>query len=542
MRRGAGTRAAAAAFLVVLVALSIAFPLLSVAWISLSAPSPAEGLPSPWRVDGARLISSFLTAALIGVLATACAWPAAWAARALPARAFAVLLVPMLMPSYLAFIGWSQLRAPGTWLGDWLMRGPATGPNWWSIAAGRVCAVGGLVLWSWPLAMLVLAARIRRIDPSILDSLRMEPAPAWRRAITLAALCRGSLVGAALAVALVMLGSAVPLHVAQLDTYAIELWRLLAETPPAAHGRIWIASWPLVLIALLAGLWVGRRVVGAPESGDTAPPRTGRLSTGARWTLGGAGLLWALSVIAPGLLMAMDIRHPGFVADFWRAHAQGCLVTGAVAGVVAIVAAALSIAVWIGLDAWRGRVWREITRWCVVALIAAGLVPGVLVGSATAAAWNRLDISSPVIDLGAVVLAHVARFGFVAALVGWWAARCEPVEERALRVIDGADSLPGWFRTAWPAQSGLILAGAAAVGLLSFHEIEAAMMLQPAGFQSFPQQMLQLLHYNRMEDVATAVVVVLGCGLLASGLVVASASRPMRSPRRPREGGAATGT
>ncbi len=507
----------------------IAFPLGGVVCDAfLSREPPADGI-NPWGIGWGRLARSLLVAVQIGVLATLCAWPAAWAARVLPARWLSVLLVPMLMPSYLAYIGWSQLRAPGNPIGDFLMRGPAEGPNWWQITAGQVCAIGGLVLWSWPLAMLILGARVRRLDPDILDALRLEPAPAWRRTLALATLCRGSLLAAVLSISLVMLGSAVPLHIAQLDTYAIEVWRLLDSTPPGQHGRVWVASWPLVLIALLAGLWIGRRIDGAPEAGG--PSLRGRSRRGAtghpaagRLAVVLTALLWLFSVIAPGLLMSIDIRHAGFVADFWRTHAEAFTVTALVACAVALIAGAMATAVWMGLSAHGAGGWRRVTRWSIVALVAAGLAPGVLVGAATATAWNRLGIVSDAGALVSIALAHTARLGFVGALVGWWAARSEAPEARALRRIDGADTIPGWFRAAWPTQSGLIFAAALAVGLLSFHEIEASVMLQPPGVDSFPRQMLQLLHYNRMEDVAAAVAVVLGCGLLASAAVVALGS------------------
>ncbi len=536
MLRRAGVGAPAAIFLLFVLAASIAFPLGAVICDAFISREPAADSITPWGVGWGRLGRSLLVAAQIGVLATLCAWPASWAARALPARWLSVLLVPMLMPSYLAYIGWSQLRAPGNPIGDFLMRGPAEGPNWWQITAGQVCAIGGLVLWSWPLAMLILGARIRRLDPDILDALRLEPAPAWRRTLALAALCRGSLLAAALAVSLVMLGSAVPLHIAQLDTYAIEIWRLLDSTPPGQHGRVWVASWPLILIALLAGLWIGRRIDGAPETGGPSlrggPPLRGGSRSPRRPAHPAAGrtalvitsLLWLFSVIAPGLLMSIDIRHAGFIADFWRTHAGAFTVTALVACAVALIAGAIATAVWMGLSAHGAPRWGRVTRWSIVALVAAGLTPGILVGYATATAWNRLGIVSDTSALVSIALAHTARLGFVGALVGWWAARSEAPEERALRRIDGADTIPGWFRAAWPTQSGLILAATLAVGLLSFHEIEASVMLQPPGLDSFPRQMLQLLHYNRMEDVAGAVVVVLGCGLLASAAVVALGS------------------
>ena len=95
---------------------------------------------------------------LIAVLATVLGFPAGWVSRKLPGRWALLMVAPMLMPSYLAYAGWGLLRAPGTWLGDWLLRGPSVGSgtanaavgsaaaNWWPVAASHAQAVLGLVL------------------------------------------------------------------------------------------------------------------------------------------------------------------------------------------------------------------------------------------------------------------------------------------------------------------------------------------------------------------------------------------------------------
>ncbi len=520
MRR-AGIQHVASALLLVIAASSAGIPIFGVVLgIAESTPAPAHDAP-PLRVDWTRLARSLAEAAQIGILATLLGWPAAWAARRLPARWLGVLLVPMLMPSYLAFIGWSQLRAPGFWIGDFLMRGPAAGgANWWPVAAARVCAIGGLVLWSWPLAMLILSIRVRRIHPDVLDSLWMEPAGGLRRAFTLLNMCRRALAATAGAVSLVMLGSAVPLHIAQLETYAIETWRLLDLAPASGHWRVWAAAWPLIVIALLGAALITARTTRDERSG--VPEMSRRLS--GPHGVAVTALIWVMAVLLPGGLMAMDLGGWHAFGSFWRSHAGALGVSAAVALAVATVGGVLSMSVWIGLSGWNRRTSRALARATLGVLIAAALMPGVLIGSATNAAWTTLGADSDAAALTSLVLAHVARLGFIGALVGWWAHRAESSDERSMRLIDGADTLRGWLGASWPTQAGPVLAGALATGLLSLHEIESAVMLQPPGLDSFARQMLQLLHYNRVRDLSAAVVTVLVIGLLLSGAIVALAS------------------
>ncbi|MFM9994647.1 MAG: hypothetical protein ACKVU4_02475 [Phycisphaerales bacterium] len=525
MTRRTRTSARAATILVVIVAASVGFPAVMAAWGALQASGAVvpESATVSAAVDWARLGWTVLTAGLIGALASACAWPAAWAARSLSARWFVLLLVPMLMPSYLAYIGWSELRAPRTPLGNWLMDagGGEVGANWRPAAAARASAVLGLVLWSWPLATLILSAQVRGIDRGVLEALRLERASAWRRGLTLVAMTRSGLVAGAAAVTLLMLGSAVPMHLAQFETYAIKLWFLLDLTPVERHARVWLAAWPLVVLAAGAGLWIGRRAAGGGEPGDPGlEPVRGHDRAG--WVaIVATMVLWLASVGVPLELMRRNLEGPRDLRLFWNTHAQAFAVSGSVAAVVAVLGVVIAAAVWIGLGPWRGgSVARGVTRAAVVVLLVAGLLPGILIGSASAAAWNRTGLNSPAIGLGAVVLAHAARLGFVAALVGAWAWRMESAERREMRALDGGDSFAGWFRGALPTQLGPVLSVGVAVGLLSFHEIEAAVMLQPPGLGSFPLQMLQLLHYNRMGDLSAGVVLVGGCGLAAAALVV----------------------
>lgn len=520
-----GTSARAAGILALIVGASVGFPVVMSSWAFVQAPrvdAVGSDAPAAIGVDWARLGWTLLTASLIGVLAAACAWPAVWAARALSARWFVLLLVPMLMPSYLAYIGWSELRAPRTPLGDWLMSAGEgePGANWRPEAAARVSAILGLVLWSWPLAALILSAQVRGIDRAVLEALRLERAAAWRRWGTILAMTRSGLVAAAGAVTLVMLGSAVPMHLAQFETYAIKLWFLMDLTPVEQHGRVWLAAWPLVVVAVGAGLWIGRRTIGAePGDGNAEPPR--RRDRVRFVALATTIVLWLASVAVPLELMRGNLEGPGDVRAFWSTHGQAFLVSAGIAGAVAVVALVIAAGAWIGLGAWRGRsLAHGVTRASVVVLLISGLLPGILVGSATAAAWNRTGFDSPAAGLGSVVLAHVARLGFLAALVGAWAWRLEPADRRAMRALDAGDSFAGWLRGALPTQLGPVLAVGVAAGLLSFHEIEAAVMLQPPGLGSFPLQMLQLLHYNRMGDLSAGVVLVGGCGLIAASAVV----------------------
>jgi hypothetical protein len=519
----------ASAIVLLIVGIAVVFP---AAMVSIDAFSGASaGLRRADLVPEAALLARTIgTAGLIAVLATLLATPAAWTARAWSAPLLLLLLAPMLLPSYLAYSGWGLLRAPGTWLGNMLIRGPAGADpagNWWPVAASRVQAMLGLVLWSWPLAAGVLVARFRRIDESTLESLRLEPISHLKRLSALLGMARGAIFTAVAAVGLVMLGSAIPLHIAQFETYSIGIWRWLSEMPHQEQWRVWIRAWPLIAVPIVAAILIVRKLDrAAPEQGYRRPDRRIRPLPAAA-----TALVWLLALAVPTLLFLTSLRSLRSMARFWELSWQPLLASTIIAGMVMAVALIMLVCSWIAAS---GRETSPLSGKVVVVLsavlLATGLVPGILVGAATGRAWTMLRAAVPGTEFIAdspliVLVAHVARFGFIPIVAGLLLARTEPRDLADLRRLDAGTRFAGFVRAAMVPQLGIVLAVVLVTGLLSLHEIEAAVILQPpsAVGGGMPWQMLQWLHFARMEDLSAGVLwmVVLALGVVL--LAVASA-------------------
>jgi ABC-type Fe3+ transport system permease subunit len=521
-RNSVQSLAAAAVVLAVLGAV-VVFPAVFVVWDIARGLMSGEPLAMPRRIDLALFVRSAGTAAVMAGLATVFAVPAAWGARGLSWRALAFFLIPLMLPSYLAYSGWGLLRAPGTVIGDFLLRGPA----WYPVVAGRVLAMAGLVLWVWPLAFLIAVGGFRGIDPAVLESLRLEAGPRWRKAALVLAMRRGSIQAAFGAVFLVLMGSAVPLHVAQYDTFAITIWRSLDEMPLAQHWRVWLLAWPSVALALAATFVIVRVGRTAGEGSEGA----GQVrSVRVVW----AAALWMLSVAVPCVLFATSIGEAQAVRTFWRVTAGAIVASLWVAGGVMLVGVLVAGATWF----WRSAAGRRRSPVFLVVLggfLLAGLLPGVLVGSSLIHAYREFGATRAVADTSwAVVLGHVARFGFLAVLAGVGLAAAEPREVRELRRIEAGDSFGGWARVSLLPNLHLLLACGLCLGLLSFQEIEASVLLQPPSTAggSFAQKMLQNLHFARMQDLSVGVLLVTSAGLLvcAGLLLLVPRERPGGSP------------
>lgn len=456
--------------------------------------------------------------ALIGSLSALLGLLVAWGGRK---RRFGfggllLLLVPMAIPSYLAYTGWGTLRAPGAWLGDWLASRSPGRENVWPMVAGRVQAIGGLALFAWPLSAAVQWVGLASIDRAVHESLELERM-GWRRRVAVTVwMARGAMMASVALVGLVMMGSAVPLHLAQVETPMIVLWRSLDVSAPGEQWRVWLGAWPMVGLAVVGAWWLtgwnDRAAAWGVGVGEVAGGERGV----GRWSWWWGGLL-VVSFVVPVVLQARSVSGVRAILDFVRVNARAMTESGLVAIGVALVCGMVALASWLG--AREGGVARRVTRVWLLVWLACGLMPGVLVGVAVNRAWATGP--TMVRDGAAItVLAHVARFGFVGALAGWWLARREGRGVRELAASDGVRTIGGiWAALVRPIVGVVGLAGVAC-GVLSVHEIEATVMVQPPGSESVARVMLQNLHYARDDALGAGVVCVAGCVGVFVGLTV----------------------
>lgn len=439
---------------------------------------------------------------LIAGVAVILGGPAGWAMRG--RRGWSVILMtPLLLPSYLAYSGWGVLRGPGSWIGDWIARGEAVR----SLFADGVLAVGGLALWAWPLAAVWVAASARGVGQEALDALALEPAGWVRRVWELARLSKRGLVGGFVSVMMVMFGSAIPLHLAQVETLAIHVWKYMSLVPEPVRG--WAGAWPLVAIAGAAGVMVARGMIRASDGRDDEENGQEEGAQSGRGVVVWSSVVWSASVILPLLLYAMALKDRGSVVRFWRESGDAVVASGQTGVCVGGMCTALMLGVW-GMVSMGGKWGKRMAGITVGVMAFLALVPGVLIGAAMLSAcsqswapWFMRETNLP------LVLAHVARFGVLGAAGGAWLGMRESLDQRGAREMYGP-GLVGWVwtrvRAGWGAAAGMGMACAA----LSLQEIEATVQLAAPGPQALSQRLLDLLHYARDEQLAAAAINMLG--------------------------------
>ena len=477
--------------------------------------------------DAPMLMRTIGVAASVGVLATLLGFPAAWVMRRIGVAWSVVLIAPLLLPNYLVYASWNLLWAPGSALGNILAN---TGDSRLFATIDTIQAIAGLALWAWPIAAIALGIGARKISQSTLDALRLFGAPRRRMARCTLGMMRWPVVASVMIVTLLMLGSAVPLHVAQIETYAITIWRLLDETGGGLGA--WMAATPLVVIACAAGWMIGAQVSRVNRSENQAvstgchehSQRSTQSSAHAGWLVA-ALCVWVISVVIPLLLYATHLKEPSSLARFWSTGGPTLRVSVGVGVVTGTIGMAIALAA--SLTFAHGSKRRAGQRMALVSLrlfLMTTLVPGVLIGSGlatiTAQPWmdGFASTRAPLIAVG------VARYGALAALAGWWVAHSEPISLRDLRRLHAGPGFLAWWRTSGVLNIRVFAGVGLCLALLSLHEIEASIFASPPGaigrHGTFAEYILRLLHFNRDEELTAAALHILAGGIIIGAIPV----------------------
>lgn len=490
-------------------------------------PAPDDALPGSLHALVALFASSCAWALGIALVAMLLALPIALALRRAPFAWALPLLVPLLLPNYLVSFCLTLLVQPQSALGAWIATYGQSQLPWLPGLVMQGLAFIGLAAWLAPLGVLLLLPACKALPESCVQSLRLD-APPLQRGLVLLRMLRGPALLSLAVLGMLMLGSAVPLHLTNAPTLSVRAWASAMLSP--ASLAPWSASAPVLLLALCTGAALALlAATHAPHAAQHTHDDASARAAHARHTLRQAlrtpptllVLVVPLLLVALPLLAAMlNVRSVHSIVAFAQVASQAIassLLVGACTG--ALLAGVLMLALRMG---------QRLPRAGVVALamlLCWALVPGVLSGQAwtllIALVQERAPLAgSDALAFVTLVLAHASRFAGFFALAGVVLASLESRDLQHARMLDAATSTKGWLltRALGSVHAPLpVVVGAFSAGLcLSLHEIESTIMLQPPGTGSLGQTMLANLHFARSEELCAGVLVVslLACGAL----------------------------
>jgi ABC-type Fe3+ transport system permease subunit/DNA-binding beta-propeller fold protein YncE len=483
----------------------------------------------------------------VAIVATVLALPAAIVLGRGRGKFAAVLWIflpaALLMPSITYAYGWSQfLRILN------LTPGLAT-------PADVMRCVWTLATWLWPIPAGVLALAIRRTDPDVQQQALLDGA-LWR-------LTARQLAGpAAAAAACVLVLASQEFSVYEptgISVVATEV-RMVFETgafsspdnpitqafmsgnsaalrdtsggedsPPMPTkasgfhsaslitqdqraGAAVATSLPLLLVALLLGglgmLGVRRVSAITDELHDAASfPRILEPGVLVKCL---AVLIVILTLLVPTAAMIASLRIHRPIGEIWTRfspQASGSIIL------------AVCSAGWAGVVAFSGAVRRA--RGSLVLSLAAFLIGGQLLAIALIrlynrpAPWplgaggggggnlaNRHDLFDFIYNgIPIVVMAYLARFGWLALLAAGFTRTRAWRQIRELMALDGATPLQAARHIIWPLAWPVLAAGALLVGVLSLTEVPATVLISPLRPQPLTPMLMGWVHMVRYDDM-----------------------------------------
>ncbi len=469
---------------------------------------------------GTLFVQSLGIASLIGLFSTILGVPIARVLLVDSGRrrwVWPMALVPMWMPSYALYGAMNLARAPDTIVGQWLIQYATSEPSrrWAAVWAGYAIGIVGLSLWGSVIAAVAIVASKSRSESMYADMIALEPAGLVARGRLWIGIHRRGLAQAWGIVTAIMLGSSVPLHLAQFQTWSIVIWRELSERGPDQWGPVWMMGSPMVIVGLLGAWLVTRMVVkdatsqGLGSPGVAPVPSEGRTGGFGRlgcewfWAVG----VWVLAVVLPIVVLALSIDDWRALLLFWSERREALVHSMSIGFFVGLIALMVALLTAFALG-HSSRVFRGLGVGLVFVSTASALLPGILVG----AFFVQMLPSSGASE----VLGLLTRTLVVATVVGAISAAREPGELLSVRWSMGATGLRAW----WVAQGSVVMGPCLGAGilcaLLAIHEVETSVMMTQAGVSTLSQSLLADLHYARLERLSAALLNIMGLAMVLS--------------------------
>lgn len=379
-------------------------------------------------------------------------------------------------PAFATLIGAALLLPPTVYAFGWQRIVPPGAPGW-------LMCILVWALWACPVPAFFIGLGWARRGQAAYQSALLDagPAAAFRGAAW--PLLAPYFAGAMLAMFVLFFGDYAVPHAWALTVFATELLALAADSRHPID-----TLWPampciLVIAAGLFGLFqVYRRTEFAADDGaglliPAAPPRAALML---------ALAVAALAILAPIGALLVLLRSLSPMREALETYGPELL------GSLAVAAAAGVICATTGFAMAGSRLWSPVLAWC----LAAGILPGALIGEALIAAYLSLGpiYSSPVM----VVLGYIARFLWIGVLVGVAAHRAIDEDCVAQARTDGADSARIALSIRGPAAWPMLLFGACLIAALSLAEIPTAAMVQVPSLGLVSQILIEKFH--KAED------------------------------------------
>lgn len=441
-----------------------------------------------------------------------------------------IALTPLLMPPFVGAIAWLGIAGPSSPLNVW-WRGMFGGPLWSIYGADGVIIL--LTVHSYPLAMLIVSAALRRIPSDLEQAARISGAGPARALFSVTVpLLRPALLSSFLLIAVSNLADfGIPSIIGLPERYvtlATLVYRYLqsgtVEEPLAVVATIGVVLLILAVGALLLNATIGRRGWELDASSSPAQPLPlGRARTPlgiAMWTIVLAiTLLPLIALLTQALLRApgVPLTFENLTFDnFAKALSSSTALSGAANSVMLAVLAAIVCGVLgLGIGVLTTRTSARAARGLNAVAMLPQAVPGIVIAVAWLILAPRIGLfNTPWLILAAYITSFTALV--VQSVTAPLSSTPTSAEEAAR--ISGAGRLRALIdissRMALPAA----ISGAVVVAATAVRELTLSVLLLSPGSQTLGVAIFNFQQAGAFSTAAAWSLVVAVLGIAVIGL------------------------
>lgn len=411
----------------------------------------------------------------------------------------ALLIVPLVLPSYVLALTWMVLfRASRP---EWVYRAPSA------------IAILGLSLY--PMVMLATEASLRSIPTRLQEAAWIVASPrrTWAR-IILPLMAPAVSASALLVFVLAISDFAVP-GLLRVRVYTTEVFTAFAALYDFRLAAM--IALPLVAVATLAStaalIFAHRPIVGRSERGPA----------GKTWSLARQRGMAAVLVVTALLLLGVPLRALIGEALSGRASLGESLSGDAIRNSFTWSAAGASLVLVVGtlLAYWRTHTRPRLGRAADILFAAMFAVPSAVLAIGVIALWNRAGLAGDIYRSDAIVLiAYLGRFLPLAALVCSAFLRSVPAAAEEAALVAGASWTRACLRVVLPMARNGLLAAWFILFILIFGDIGVTILVAPPGEATVPVRAYTLIANSPSPDVARIGLLQIALSVLPLGVIV----------------------
>jgi iron(III) transport system permease protein len=478
----------------------------------------------------AALLNTFIIGLGATTVACAAGIPMAWlfARTDLPGKGLLEKLatIPIFIPPFVGAIAWILLAAPRIGAFNYPFRAlMGTEPLNVYTLAGISWVIG---IYLAPYVMMIVAAALRSMDPSLEEAAQVSGLSRFRTAVTvtLPLVAPAILSGAVLAfiITIGLFGTPVVIGWARQLYFITSRIYLASQEVPPAFGVMAILAIYLIFLSLLATMlqrWLikGRSFVTVSGKGYRARP----ILLGRRVRFLAAGLVWLycfFTIIAPiivliGAAFSTFTWSGRFTMEnfeyLWTSHDVRITLQNSL--LIAVIAATASTLIGIVISWTTQRTTipnRQILEYLAVLPVS---VPGIAFGVGVALFWLRMPIAVYG-TIWIIVLAFIGRFtGYAVRSISSSIVQVHPELEESARIAGY-----GWIRTFVRITLPLIQPSIVASWMLLFSifitELSMVILLYTANTRTFSVLSFEVWNAGNFSQVASLSLLQLVVGVL----------------------------